>query len=109
MKQAIYSLAAILCLVTMLLGSSSCMAMSSHAKAPSTDCPTHSPANQPVPACCTVHQQPSASATVFSVEQPVQIQAVHLFSVILSARAVAPLPPPQIFPPPLPPLLKLRI
>jgi len=109
MKQAIYSLAAILCLVTMLLGSSSCMAMSRHAMAPSTDCPTHSPANQPVPACCTVHHQPSASATVFSVEQPVQLQAVHSFPVILEARAIVPPPPLESSPPPLPPLLKLRI
>ncbi|MBN9616271.1 MAG: hypothetical protein BGO25_09150 [Acidobacteriales bacterium 59-55] len=109
MKQAIYSLAAILCLVTMLLGSSSCMAMGSHAKAPSTDCPTHAPANQPVPACCAVHHQPSASATVFAVEQPVQVQTIHSFPVILEARAVLPPPPFESSPPPLPPLLKLRI
>jgi len=109
MKQAIYSLAAILCLVTMLLGSSSCMAMSRHVKAPSTDCPTHSPANQPVPACCAVHHQPSASATVFAVEQPVQLQAIHVFPITLEARTVLLPPPLESSPPPLPPLLKLRI
>jgi hypothetical protein len=109
MKRAIYSFAAILCLVTLLVGSSSCMAMSSHAKAASSDCPAHSPQNQPVPACCTVHVQPSASATVFEIEQPAQILTVRSFTAILSARAVMPLPPPRIFPPPLPPLLKLRI
>lgn len=109
MKQAIHSLAAILCLVTMLLGSSSCMAMSGHAKAPSIDCPTHAPANQPVPACCTVHHQPSAWATVFAVEQPVQIQAMHWSPVILDARAIVPPPPLESSPPPPPPLLKLRI
>lgn len=109
MKQAIYSFAAILCLVTMLISSSSCMAMTSHAKTPSTDCPSHSPENQPAPACCTVHVQPSASATVFTIEQPAQTLAIHSFAITLDARALAPQPPLRTSHFPLPPLLKLRI
>jgi len=109
MKQAIYSFAAILCLVTMLVSSSSCVAMSSHAKAPATDCPSHSPENQPAPACCTVHTQPSVSATVFTIEQPAQTLAIHSLTVTLDARTIAPPLPLRTSQPPLPPLLKLRI
>ena len=113
MKRPCHLVIAVLCLLTLLLNTSSCL----HAQLPHPrhdascgNCPRHAPATPNTPPCCTAHQQPSTVATSVEVEQP-----AHLPN---ASTPIAPnLPAPTLFSaatrlsasPLLPPIIALRI
>jgi hypothetical protein len=113
MKRPCQLVITVLCLLTLLLNTASCL----HAQLPHPqhdascgDCPRHAPATPNAPACCIAHQQPSTAATSVEVEQP-----AHLPNAF---APIAPnLPAPALFsaatrlsaPPLVPPIIALRI
>jgi len=113
MKKACHLVVTVLCLLTLLLNTTSCMhAQLSHAQRDAScgDCPTHAPATPDTPACCNAHQQPSAAATSVAVEQPAYLS--NAFAPIapgLPAPAIFSAATPLSAPPLLPPLIALRI
>ncbi|HZY63504.1 MAG TPA: hypothetical protein VFE38_13370 [Edaphobacter sp.] len=110
MKHALRNLAAVVCLMMILLGSGTCMMMTTHnKKAACSDCTKHMPQQQEQPCWCGVHQQPSIAAAVTTLDQPALIayfeapvQRLDFISVLSSVNGLA-------GPPPLPPPITLRI
>ncbi|WP_348268715.1 hypothetical protein P8936_05690 [Edaphobacter paludis] len=109
MKQAIRSLAAVLCMLMLIASSASCMDIASHRQASCSHCTKHQPINQQIPVCCDAHHQPSATATTITIEQPAQITVAETSAIRISTLAILSPPDQLIWPPPLLPRLTLRI
>jgi hypothetical protein len=113
MKTPYHLAVAVLCLLILLLNTASCMqAQSLHPRhdASCGDCPKHAPAVPDVPACCSIHQQPSSAAIAIEVEQPAYLP--NTFAPIASnllAPATIPIATKLSESPPSPPLIALRI
>jgi len=110
MKQALSNLAAVFCLLMMLISSPSCsMRKTTHAQIPGSSCTKHQPLNQQTPVCCDAHRQPSATAAVIAIEQPTHTGAFEPSALNLNLLASLSPPDQLIWPPPLLPLIKFRI
>ncbi|MEO8734949.1 MAG: hypothetical protein ABI380_00265 [Edaphobacter sp.] len=110
MKPALRNLAAVLCLLMVFISSASCMDIASHSQASSCkDCSRHTPLHQQTPECCNAHQQPSVTATVATINQPAQASPIESPVASLNTVTILPLQTQLTSPPPLPPLIKLRI
>jgi hypothetical protein len=109
MKQAFRNLAAVLCMLVLIVSSSSWMELATHPHSSCDHCAKQQPLNQHTPACCEAHHQPSATAVAITVEHPAQAALATVFVIRLSAVAVLPSPAQHIWPPPLSPHLTLRI
>src|ERR1700735_3475910 len=72
MKKTLHSLAALVCLLTLLLSATTCL----HAKPPAqpscSHCPEHAPTSPTVPSCCAApHQSPAVIPT--AIEHQTQL------------------------------------
>jgi hypothetical protein len=111
MKKTLHLAVTLLCLLTLFIGTASCAyAQLPHAQQAScSDCPTHAPLSQNTPACCTTHQQPSATAASLEVERPALLSHIAAPSFNPSSQSIS-LPPTYFAEaPPFPPLTPLRI
>lgn len=111
MKHALRNLAAVVCLLIILIGSGTCMVMMPHSKkaVACSDCTRHMPQQQKQPCWCSVHQQPSIAGAVNTLDPPaliayfeVPVQRLDVVRVLSSISGLA-------GPPPLPPPITLRI
>jgi hypothetical protein len=109
MNKSPRSLVTLLCLLTMLFGTVTCVHAKQVVQSSCSHCPKHAPVSQERPSCCATQQQPPAitSATVESSAQssPVLIslpsEKVVLPGSLLVTGSTAP--------PPSPPRIALRI
>jgi hypothetical protein len=112
MKNALHNLVISICLITMLLTSTSCIhADQQPTQSPCSHCAKQTPIQQSVPSCCKAHhQQPAAAIISAGFKQPV-IFADN--SIPPFANAITPFILPHhatsAGPPPHSPLLALRI
>ncbi len=109
MKKTLFSLAAILCLLTIFVGSASCMIATQPRQAACDHCPKHTPMQQHTTSCCTAHHQPASDVTFAGLQQPALSSTLELPSLRLDpAAAVLPLARLD-GPPHFPPRIALRI
>jgi hypothetical protein len=110
MKQALSNLAAVFCLLMLVISSGSCsMGKAAHAQMSGSSCTKHQPLNQQTPACCDAHQQPSATATAVTIEQPIYVSAFETSAIDLNVLTILSPPDQLIWPPPLLPRITIRI
>lgn len=110
MKHVLRNLAAVVCLLVLLIGSGTCMVMAPQRKkaVACSDCTKHMPQQQKQPCWCSAHQQPPMTAAVNMLEQPalaayeVPVPRFDIVGVLSPANGMA-------GPPPLPPPITLRI
>ena len=111
MKHALRNLAAVVCLLVILIGSGTCMVMAPQSKkaVACSDCTKHMPQQQKQQPCwCSVHQQPPMAAAVNMLEQPalaayeVPVPRFDIVGILSPANGMA-------GPPSLPPPITLRI
>jgi hypothetical protein len=112
MKKSLHNLAAILCLLTLLIplfSALACIQAQQPMRASCDHCPKHAPASHPSPSCCSA-QQPSSPAVATRMEQPAPAVAdvLPIFVSLSSSPFTAPITP-RIAPPPLRTPLPLRI
>ncbi|WP_263366096.1 hypothetical protein [Edaphobacter bradus] len=109
MKKTIYTLAAILCVLTILVGAT-CTLTGTHQNQSCNHCTKHSPLQQPTTSCCTVHHLPSSPTASTSLEQPAAAMLItsSLFPPVTLA-VVQPLDVRTASLPPLHTLIALRI
>jgi hypothetical protein len=111
MKKTLHSLAALLCLLTLLLSATSCLhdLQAEQPKQATCDhCPKSAPLDHSIPSCCrALQQQPSAVMALTDVEQPALSTAMADFGlakIFLSPPIKISIELPQH-----PPLIALRI
>jgi hypothetical protein len=110
MKQALSNLGTALCLLMLVISSGSCsMGKASHAQMSGSSCAKHQPLNPQTPACCDAHQQPSATATAITIEQPIYVSVFDASAIDLNVLTILSPPDQLIWPPPLLPRIALRI
>ena len=111
MKHALRNLAAVVCLLVILIGSGTCMVMAPQSKkaVACSDCTKHMPQQQKQPCWCGVRQQPSMAGAITTLDQPaliayleVPVQRLDFINVLSSVNGMA-------GPPSLPPPITLRI
>src|SRR5947208_1457850 len=101
MKKPLHRLASLLCLLTLLLGTATCLHAEQPRQSSCSHCPKLAPLSHTLPSCCTAQQQPPA-ITSTEVQRPAQFLSVLMpllpleFAPLpsLSAAHVA-LPPPS--------------
>jgi hypothetical protein len=109
MKKTLHSLAAIVCLLTLLLSATTCAHGEQPKQSACSHCPKRAPLSHSLPSCCSAQQQLPAviSAVVEHRAQPVPVL------ISLLPDEVAPLRTPPVArltaSPPQPPLISLRI
>src|SRR5215471_9242274 len=109
MKKSLHKLASLVCLLTLLLGSATCLHAQPPKQSSCSHCPKHQPPSHTPPSCCAAQQQPPAITSAV-VEHSVQF---HTASMPLLPLDTAPLPSVSVsraaLPPPTPPRIALRI
>jgi hypothetical protein len=105
MNKSLHSLATLLCLLTILLGTVTCVHAKQAAQSSCSHCPKRAPVSHELPSCCATQQQPPAitSATVESPAQaaPVLIslpsdKIAPLGSFLVTGSTAPPASPPRI-------------
>ena len=109
MKKSLHNLATLLCLLTILLGTVTCVHAKQVVQSSCSHCPKRAPVSHELPSCCATQQQPPAitSATVES-----SAQAAPALIALPSDKIVLPgsfLVTGSKAPPPSPPRIALRI
>src|SRR5215469_7364954 len=108
MKKTIYTFATILCLLTIGIGST-CFIIGTHQEQACNHCPKPAPLHQPTTSCCTSHHQPSSTTAFAQIEQPTALVAVSnplpqaILNTVQLRNSLS------ASPPPLRPLIALRI
>src|SRR5277367_1617533 len=109
MNKPLHIFATLLCLLTLLLSTATCMNVVQPKESSCSHCPKQSPLSQDLPSCCSAQQQPPAIVST-EVQQPVQLLAVY--TQVLPHEIASPLAPPNTratAPPPVPLRIALRV
>jgi hypothetical protein len=110
MKKTLHALAAIVCLLTLLVGSVSCLHIAAQQQATCNHCPKHSPLSKNTPSCCSTPQPTQAALVSAELQQPTHPSTAPLpLLTDFKAQSLALSLTQFSQPPPLPPRITLRI
>ncbi|WP_260738548.1 hypothetical protein [Tunturiibacter lichenicola] len=110
MKKTLHIFATLLCLLTLLLSTATCMNVVQPKQASCDHCPKQSPFSQNLPSCCSAQQQQPLAIISSEVQQPVQLPTAYVR--VLPHEVTSSLAPPATrasASPPIPPRIALRI
>jgi hypothetical protein len=110
MHRPLHIFATLLCLLTLLVGTATCMNVVQPKQSSCNHCPKQSPLSQDLPSCCSAQQQQPSAIISTEGQQPVQLFAAYVS--VSPHKIASPLAPSAIratAPPPVPPRIALRI
>jgi hypothetical protein len=107
MKKSVYTFAALLCLLTFLVGATACVHIAPQKQSSCDHCPKQS---QPAPACCEAQQQQQPAVASTEVEPQIQLHAIAFIAMFDELPSPLNIATPRLTAtPPLPPRTPLRI
>lgn len=110
MRMSLHILATITCLLTILVGSVSCLHIATHQQPACSHCAKHEPPSKTTPSCCNPDHQIQTALVSAEVQQPTQLSAtIAPLLPNLTPQFLAPSLTPLSASPPRPPRIALRI
>jgi len=110
MRKTFYSIVAIVCLLTLFVGSTCVLAtaqgavsIAEHQQGPCSHCTKHAPTRQDTNNCCVAHHQPGSTTAWTEVEQPAAASVVDIHDPLSLTAPIAPAWNSFTSPPPNPP------